>query len=165
MQLSELDMRLELDAQGFVPFVGKEPDDEYPRMKKRLRLHQQKAIRELERRQRLYERLGYERQIMRTPRADGPSARQIISAVALAFGMPAEDILVRGRTRRLVDARHVLAWELRQRKNFSVIKIGELLDRDHTTVTHSLQVMHHNGHRYKNELNAVAQMLDNERSE
>lgn len=157
---TEADIRLHLDAKGFVPFIGKEDTADIYYKKKRVLKEKQLAQRELDRRKRDYERLGYERQIMRKPRRDGPTVDHIIAAVALAFSIPREDLLTRSRAQKLVNARHVLAWELRQRKHFTVTKIGEMLDRDHTTITHSIQLMHHNRHRFEKEVRTISHLLD-----
>lgn len=149
-----------------VPYIGKSMESDWQLQNrhdtaKRELKARIKSQRVLERKQRDFERLGYEREIMRRPRLDGPTAQQVISAVALVYNIPSETI--KSKSRKFVEtmARHHVAWELRYRKNWSLPRIGSLLDRDHTTITNSLQVVRKDRHRFEEQIKAVASMLDN----
>lgn len=146
-----------------VPWIGKTLEMDFQPLTMRARAAKalRKAQQELARRQRDYTRLGYEREIMRTPRSDGPTATQIMAAVAIVFQIPSEDLLAKSRKRERVKARHLLAWELRYRKCWSLPRIGDFVGLDHTTITNSLQVVRRNRHGFEDHIKAVALMLDN----
>ncbi|HEX2030682.1 MAG TPA: chromosomal replication initiator protein DnaA [Actinomycetota bacterium] len=63
----------------------------------------------------------------------------IMAETARYFGLAREDLMSRSRSRPLTTARHVAMYLLRELTNLSLIKIGELFDRDHTTALHGIQ--------------------------
>lgn len=64
--------------------------------------------------------------------------RRVLEAAAAAFEVTVEELLGRGRTRQLVAARAATAWVL-HREGWSQVKIGRLLERDHTTIGNLLR--------------------------
>lgn len=65
-------------------------------------------------------------------------AKRLIQAVADHFAMPLSDLLAQDRVPRVVRARGVAAYLLRE-MNFSLPAIGAVLHRDHTTIHHQLR--------------------------
>ena len=63
----------------------------------------------------------------------------IMSETASYFGLSREDLVSKSRSRPLTTARHIAMYLLRELTDLSLIKIGELFDRDHTTVMHGIQ--------------------------
>jgi chromosomal replication initiator protein len=55
------------------------------------------------------------------------------------FGLGPGDLVSKSRSRPLTTARHVAMYLLRELTGLSLIKIGELFDRDHTTVLHGIK--------------------------
>lgn len=66
-----------------------------------------------------------------------PVQARAIEAAAAAFGVETADMLSPRRFRTLVLARNAAA-RLMQERRFSVLKIGNALGRDHTTIVHGL---------------------------
>jgi len=62
----------------------------------------------------------------------------IMSETAAYFGLGREDLVSKSRSRPLTTARHIAMYLLRELTDLSLIKIGELFDRDHTTVMHGI---------------------------
>ena len=63
--------------------------------------------------------------------------RPIVHAQMVAadyFGVTRADILARGRSRKVVEARHVAMWLARLRGQPSFPELGRAFRRDHTTV-------------------------------
>lgn len=72
-----------------------------------------------------------------TPRSPTLTPDRIISAVALQYQIPEEDLVGPRRTRQIVLPRHVAMYLIREETNTSLPKIGQALGgRDHTTVIH-----------------------------
>jgi chromosomal replication initiator protein len=63
----------------------------------------------------------------------------IIAASARHFGMPAAAILGGSRTRPLVLARHVAMYLCREHTDLSLVEIGKVFGRDHTTVMYGIE--------------------------
>jgi chromosomal replication initiator protein len=63
----------------------------------------------------------------------------ILAETARYFGLRREDLVSKSRSRPLTTARHVAMYLLRELTQLSLVKIGELFDRDHTTVMHGIQ--------------------------
>jgi chromosomal replication initiator protein len=63
----------------------------------------------------------------------------ILTETARYFGLRREDLGSKSRSRPLTTARHIAMYLLRELTQLSLIKIGELFDRDHTTVMHGIQ--------------------------
>lgn len=68
-----------------------------------------------------------------------PTPNQIIEATARRFGVTAEDIRGRGRSKHLALSRQVAMWATRQvmGHRLSSVEIGRAFDRDHSTVLQS----------------------------
>lgn len=68
-------------------------------------------------------------------------ASQIIAEVAADFGLSAADIIGPSRFRHVVAARRqALATVRMQRPDLSLLQLGRIFRRDHTTVMHSLRI-------------------------
>lgn len=68
-------------------------------------------------------------------------AREIIEQVCEETGIPEKKLLSKKRTRHLVEARCLCMWMIRKQTKLSLPEIGELFNRDHTTVLHNLRRM------------------------
>jgi chromosomal replication initiator protein len=66
--------------------------------------------------------------------------RQIVDAVASAFGITTEKLMSRDRTREIALPRQVAMYLLREEANASLPQIGQALGgRDHTTVMYACE--------------------------
>jgi len=63
----------------------------------------------------------------------------ILDETASYFGLTRDDLISKNRSRPLTTARHVAMYLLRECTGLSLIKIGELFERDHTTVLHGVK--------------------------
>jgi chromosomal replication initiator protein len=63
----------------------------------------------------------------------------ILSATAKYFGLRREDLVSKSRSRPLTMARHIAMYLLRELTGLSLIKIGEMFDRDHSTALHGIK--------------------------
>ena len=63
---------------------------------------------------------------------------QIVMAITQGFGVSMEEIQSGTRLREVVEARHTLMWFLKKYTRWTHAKIGKMLDRDHSSVTHAL---------------------------
>jgi chromosomal replication initiator protein len=63
----------------------------------------------------------------------------IMDETATYFGLEVSDLVSKSRTRLQTTARHVAMYILRELTGLSLIKIGELFERDHTTVLHGVK--------------------------
>jgi chromosomal replication initiator protein len=63
----------------------------------------------------------------------------ILQETAEHFGLAREDLVGKSRSRPLTTARHVAMYLARECTGLSLIKIGEMFDRDHTTVMHGIK--------------------------
>lgn len=63
----------------------------------------------------------------------------ILEETAAYFGLEPKDLLSKSRSRPLTTARHVAMYLLRELTGLSLIKVGELFNRDHTTVLHGIR--------------------------
>jgi chromosomal replication initiator protein len=63
----------------------------------------------------------------------------ILEETTAYFGLQAGDLLSKSRSRPLTTARHVAMYLMREFTGLSLIKIGELFDRDHTTALHGIK--------------------------
>lgn len=61
-----------------------------------------------------------------------------IEAIAQEHGFTAEDMLGKSRFRMLVNVRRKCVVMLRE-KGYSTTEIGRIMQRDHSTIVHSLQ--------------------------
>lgn len=63
----------------------------------------------------------------------------ILEATASYFGLGPGDLVSKSRSRPLTTARHVAMYLLRELTGLSLIRIGDLFERDHTTVLHGVK--------------------------
>jgi chromosomal replication initiator protein len=66
------------------------------------------------------------------------SSETIMDETAKYFGLSRGDLVSKSRSRPLTTARHVAMYLLRELTGLSLIKIGELFDRDHSTALHGI---------------------------
>jgi len=65
----------------------------------------------------------------------------VMQAVAIESGIPIADLVGPHRERRLAWPRHVICWALdRYCPHYSLVQIGQMLHRDHSTVLYGIQV-------------------------
>jgi chromosomal replication initiator protein len=67
------------------------------------------------------------------------SPQLILQETAEHFGLSRDDLVGKSRSRPLTTARHVAMYLARECTGLSLIKIGELFERDHTTVMHGIK--------------------------
>ena len=67
------------------------------------------------------------------------SPELIMDQCAQYFSLRREDLVSKSRSRPLTTARHVAMYLLRELSALSLIKIGELFDRDHSTALHGIK--------------------------
>jgi chromosomal replication initiator protein len=73
------------------------------------------------------------------PQGDGElPVEVIVEETANHFGLTREDLVGMSRSRPLTTARHVAMYLARECTGLSLLKIGELFDRDHTTVMYGI---------------------------
>jgi chromosomal replication initiator protein len=63
----------------------------------------------------------------------------ILEETATYYAMEIADLMSKSRSRPLTTARHVAMYLLRELTGLSLIKIGELFKRDHTTALHGIK--------------------------
>jgi chromosomal replication initiator protein len=80
---------------------------------------------------------------------------ELHARVCKRFGVRFDELLGKGRHAHLAQARHVLAWLLRQR-GLSYPAIGKYLNKDHTTIMSAVRKV--DAERAKSE--AVARVLE-----
>ncbi len=74
------------------------------------------------------------------PQRTEVSSQQVVKVVAKNFGLPADALLGRDRSREVVLPRQVAMYLLREEANISLPQIGEALGgRDHTTVMYACE--------------------------
>lgn len=74
------------------------------------------------------------------PNRRAAEPRQVVNAVADAFGVSVEQIFGRNRSRQFALPRHVAMYLLRKEENISLPQIGATFGgRDHTTVMHACE--------------------------
>lgn len=74
------------------------------------------------------------------------TAEQLVAATSFMFGVDRAELFGRNRTARATEARHALAWALRQ-ANWSLESIGDFLHRDHTTIIYAVKVVERKAER------------------
>jgi chromosomal replication initiator protein len=65
-------------------------------------------------------------------------AQLILDETARYFGLTVHDLVSKSRSRPLTTARHVAMYLVRETTGMSLPKLGELFERDHTTVMHGI---------------------------
>lgn len=73
---------------------------------------------------------------------------EILEIIAEECGVNVNDVMKKVRKSELVKVRHLYSAILRKYYGFSYPKIGEIMDKDHTTIIHSVDAFRN---RYKNE--------------
>ena len=63
----------------------------------------------------------------------------IMDETAAYFGLELADLVSKSRSRPMTTARHVAMYLLRELTGLSLIKIGDLFERDHTTALHGIK--------------------------
>lgn len=63
----------------------------------------------------------------------------ILSIISKNCSVSVEDILSKTRKKDIVDARHYFCAIMRKQLGYPVVAIGRYMDRDHTTVIHSVR--------------------------
>lgn len=63
---------------------------------------------------------------------------RILEAVARFYGVPEKDVKGKGRTKDIVIPRQVTMYIMREETDRSLVDIGEVLGRDHSTVMHGI---------------------------
>ena len=66
-------------------------------------------------------------------------AETILSETADYFGLQNADLVSKSRSRPLTQARHMAMYLMRELTGLSLIKIGELFERDHSTALHGIK--------------------------
>jgi chromosomal replication initiator protein len=66
-------------------------------------------------------------------------AETIMTETADYFGLKREDLVSKSRSRPLTQARHMAMYLMRELTGLSLIKIGELFERDHSTALHGIK--------------------------
>jgi chromosomal replication initiation ATPase DnaA len=73
---------------------------------------------------------------------------EILEIISEECGVNVNDVMKKVRKSELVKVRHMYSAILRKYYGFSYPKIGEIMDKDHTTIIHSVDAFRN---RYKNE--------------
>lgn len=79
---------------------------------------------------------------------DRISIDDILSIVAKNCGVNVSDITSRIRKHGIIDARFMFAYTLKNEFNYTYEHIGEILDRDHTTIIHAVNTHKERYHQY-----------------
>ncbi len=66
---------------------------------------------------------------------------RILETVARFYSVPEKDLKGKGRTKDIVIPRQVAMYVMREETDRSLVDIGEMLGRDHTTVLHGIEKM------------------------
>jgi chromosomal replication initiator protein len=66
-------------------------------------------------------------------------AETILLETADYFGLQRQDLVSKSRSRPLTTARHMAMYLMRELTGLSLIKIGELFERDHSTALHGIK--------------------------
>ena len=69
------------------------------------------------------------------------AAQNIISKVAKFYGLTSDEILGRCRERRLIKARFISIYFIKQKTEFTLVTIGKIFNRDHASIIHALKTI------------------------
>ena len=69
------------------------------------------------------------------------AAQNIISKVAKFYGLTSDEILGRCRERRLIKARFISIYFIKQKTEFTLVTIGKIFKRDHASIIHALKTI------------------------
>ena len=64
--------------------------------------------------------------------------REILNAVCEHYGYTIKQLISRKRQKTLVEARHIAIYMCRSYINMSYNEIGDIFNRDHSTIVHAL---------------------------
>lgn len=64
-----------------------------------------------------------------------------MTIVSQVCGLPIEKIVGKDRTRRIVIARQLYCYILREHFWYGLVEIGKTINRDHTTIIHSYRLV------------------------
>jgi hypothetical protein len=73
------------------------------------------------------------------PRGDNYLCRQIVAATARVAGLSVADFMRLCRKPGVNRLRQSAAWLMRGRTGFSTLRIGDVLERDHSTVIYAVR--------------------------
>ncbi len=158
--VSEAMMLKALDGQ-FTTYVGN-PSYDDKTVRKRELLRQQVEKREQQQRtaREAKAQAEYEAARKANALANEPNPHFVLASVALAHGLPLEVMLGPSRVYGVKLARHHAAWELKKRKSsWSLIRIGHLLGRDHSTVINSLEYFDAHPDEFTKKVQIVQRLL------
>jgi len=68
--------------------------------------------------------------------------QELIQRASTATDIPVPAITGSGRKREIVMVRHFLMWHMRRNLRMTLGSVGEVFDRDHTTVIHAITMVH-----------------------
>ena len=68
-------------------------------------------------------------------------AEKVMSVVSTRYGTTKDELKGKSKKREIVEARHVSAYLIRELAGYSLNQIGALLNRDHTTIMNSCEVV------------------------
>lgn len=145
----------------FTTYVGN-PNYDEKRVLKRELLRQQQELRQKRLNESRQAKIDRELETARrlSAQANEPDYRHIIACVAKAHGIPMEDIFGPSRVYPVKTARHHAIWELKKRKpSWAKIKIGLVLNRDHTTALNSLQYVAKHPSEFARYMETVERLL------
>lgn len=89
---------------------------------------------------------------------------KIFNSIEKKYGISKEDIQSKKRTESITSSRHIAAYLIRNLTDYPFAKIGELLNRDHTTVISSCAAVEEKmkkDNRYENEINEMIHISKN----
>jgi len=69
------------------------------------------------------------------------SKESILAAVCKDFEMDLEEITARGRAAQYLEPRHITCYLLREYARMHFKEIGDLFNRDHTTIIHAVRAV------------------------
>jgi chromosomal replication initiation ATPase DnaA len=73
---------------------------------------------------------------------DRMTREEVLSIVSKSCGVTVNMIVSRCRERKSVDARYMFIAMMRSEFGYSLKEIGNMLNRDHTTILHALNTYH-----------------------
>lgn len=163
MQVSEAYIAQHLDAQGFVPYIGKPSEMEEARQSFRAR-QREAAERRAELARKSIEaqtRRELERARKKQISDAQPDIMTILAAVAHAHGVPLSVLLSKNKNDRVARTRHHAVWQLHTRKpSLTQSQLAMILKRDRSSVQHGLAVFLRDRHVYEDRVKEVAKLLN-----
>lgn len=65
----------------------------------------------------------------------------IILSICSKYEVEFSELVEHKRTRHLVFIRHLIMYVLREKTDLTLLQIGQILDRDHTSVIHAIRMI------------------------